>query len=338
MLRGFKYLALLVLGLAFSTCKKEKKQVPESNSDCLTYPEVNAGAGFDLGFKGYHISHVYTEVMNPIFNPTNENEFIYSKKEFDTTTLVDNYSLWKFNLETGNSIKLLAHLPFEMDSPIVFTSDGRIVYVVDRGIFSIMDADGNNQQKFHSFGMNVSNLIINRSMSKMVMSWVIGASSKTVLYYLDGSQSDTFFYGVDGFTFLEGDFSGTDSIATLSSALDYFGVSVVDLAHDSMIPIFKKPVGGGERTRNVKWHPDNETLFFTNDQDGIYKYKAGQLTLVKPHCDNKMYGKLSISPSGQKMVVERYNRTKISDTRLEVSSHIAIMNIDGTEEQVLDLE
>lgn len=330
-----KLILLFLFAVLLTTCKKEELTIKPGDPDCLTYPEVSVG-GVGIGFKGYQIYTNYTQYLNPVFNPLNEDEFIYTRVYRDIE-----YTLMKHNLVTGKSELLAENV--RTDELVAFTQDGRIVYLRDKNHLGIMNSDGSDKQIFLQIGRSISSFAIDHQLNRIIMSDVhTGAPLITVMHQLDGGRSDTFLYDLDSLKdrimFNKGDWSQKDSLATLFIGSDHFGVALVDFGKNSLLPVFKVLHSDNDRVHNVKWHPDNQTVFFANKRDGIYRYKDGELKLVKTHCDNRFYSNLSISPSGKKMLVARVNLIKVSDTRLHSDPCIAIMNIDGSEEVVIDLE
>lgn len=323
----------LLVGIS---CNKEKKHAGLSDPDCLSYPQAHTSGPF-TGFKGYQVSEVGDDCFNPIFNPLNENEFIYTRVHLDTLTWKNVTTLMKHNLILGKSEELLVDKA--TDEVVAFTPDGHIVYVIDPYHFGIMNSDGSNKQVFLEKDMPVSSFAFDRSMSRMIMSFVHNGPPVTVIYHLDGSGTDTFIWEKDAVFFHRGDWSGRDSLVTLSFDRDFYGVSVVGISEQIITNLFNRPFSvPHQKTFNVKWHPDNETVYFANEGYGIYRYRDGVLSQVKANCDNKQYRMLSISPSGKKMLVERQDRVKLSDKQLNRQFRISIMNIDGSGEVLLDLE
>ncbi len=334
-MKSQKLILLFLFAILLTTCKKEKLTVDQGDPDCLTYPEVSVG-GVGIGFKGYQIYTNYTQYLNPVFNPLNENEFIFTRVYRDTE-----YTLMKHNLLTGKSEVLAENV--RTDELVAFTQDGRIVYVMDKNHLGIMNSDGSDKQVFLEFGLGLSSFAFDKNMERIIMSDVhTGEPLVTVMHQLDGMRSDTFYYDLDSLKdrimFNQGDWSLKDSLATLFIDKDFYGVAVVNFEKNTLHQIFKVSHSDNDRVFNVKWHPDNQTVFFVNKNDGIYRYTAGELKLVKSHCDNRIYSRLSISLSGDKILVGRINRIKVSDTRLHTDHCIYIMNTDGSEEVMLNLD
>ena len=218
-----KIILILAFVIGFATnCRKEKDPTPSADPDCLTYPLVSRGGGPYVGFKGYNVYHsnVGNDYhLNPIYNPLNENEFIYTRVQLDTIRWKGIYTVMKHNLVTGKSEVLLTDNTTDI---LAFTPDGRIVYILDQNHYGIMNADGSNKQVFLQVGVATPHFTFDHSMSKMIMSYTDQNIPITILHHLNGSHTDTFVWGQDDILFRQGDWSGLDSLVTLSFYTNFF--------------------------------------------------------------------------------------------------------------------
>ncbi len=65
---------------------------------------------------------------------------------------------------------------------------------------------------------------------------------------------------------------------------------------------------------------------------------TGHKTLIKEPCGDKYrYFSFAVSPDGKKMLSERITSIQIDSTTYSISNDIVIMNIDGSNEQVIAL-
>ncbi len=98
--------------------------------------------------------------------------------------------------------------------------------------------------------------------------------------------------------------------------------------------------GRRQEITSLKWNPINENELFWTCIDGIFKVNIQTLKVVKikDGCDSKRYSSIDISPDGAKVLVQREDNYQMDDiVTIKRYNHIYLMNIDGTNEQKIEL-
>jgi hypothetical protein len=169
----------------------------------------------------------------------------------------------------------------------------------------------------------------------------LNAEGDIEVYGLDGSIDEL----IPGVEFNMGDWSAENGIVTkygnssLSYQLAWSGENILNW----QILDFDTPPNNHSLT-DLKWIPMSNEVMFSQGQKDISKINVltQEIQMVRDGCYDRYYGVFSISHDGLKIVAERFLTTHYYTEGLYnykvVKKEIVIMNCDGTDETVIDLE
>lgn len=91
-------------------------------------------------------------------------------------------------------------------------------------------------------------------------------------------------------------------------------------------------------TSKMEWI--NDTEFVWSNKEGIYKTNAETniTTTILTHCNSILYRHVDYSRTQNLLLWEKSITKKIDDNVLHIESYIVTMNIDGTNEQILNIQ
>lgn len=312
----------LILSICFS-CNNENVD------DCIM--TCNSALGIQAEFN---------QSMNhydfPCFNPNNPDEFLYVKRTFSNGDEL--YSLKTYNLVTHESDTLFEWMNYNitLGSRPKWGKQNYIVY-----------SDVNNNQ---IYSMNIANQTITQltsANSNFFPAWNYNGDKilyKKLIYpslyicvlmdingtSLDTIPDDTTNASMTRVVGLEnGHFLCTYSdeyVYEYDENLDF--VSKLNLAI--------QPLGDISGLENI-WGTGK--IVFKSGYGDIYIADLlSQATYsIYPHCDTRHVGEISVSPDGNKLLFSRLNMEKVNDCFYYSNYEIHLMNIDGTNDQILNL-
>ena len=116
-------------------------------------------------------------------------------------------------------------------------------------------------------------------------------------------------------------------------------ISIIDISTEKTNRIIKLP--SGYDVKNLSWFPDSKTLLYETQQ-GLYTLNSitHSNMLLKRNCSSRLYSFASVSSDGKTILCEREDDTQ--DTKIQSNVHCTtgacLMNVDGTDERMIDLK
>lgn len=300
------------------------------NGDCLILPDKafiiwpdnsNQPSEGDIIFYGELEGPGY---WDPDFNPNNPDEFIYRT----------NNGLRKHVLSTGEDIVIYSYsqaggIPYKAywgnAGLIVFNAGLYKIYTVepDGSNLTLRSATGSHCKVFWDY--TGTKIIYSNAIDDMhtyiidtVGNLLYTLPNGLYLDYLDWSlNSNTVLYPYGSFY---GTFMQTDSLFT------------------NLLQLIELPVSfNNSRKVQLTWINDHEVIW--TSYHNLYKanIQTQQITLFKEGCSGKPYQAFAISPDKQKIIFATSRLRFEEPNRLISWQEMYIMNIDGTNEQLIPL-
>jgi hypothetical protein len=275
-----------------------------------------------------------TDISIPCFNPNNSNQFLFVKK----LEGIQGSTICVHDLETGisNCLTMQHGLLFQprwhSSNWVIFTGNYGYVYRVNMDGGEIQQISTNDLFKRPIWRPDGQTWIANTSLN---------AEGDIEVYSLDGSIDEL----IPGVEFNMGDWSAENGIVTKygNSSLSYQLAWSGENNLNWQILDFDTPPNNHSLT-DLKWIPMSNEVMFSQGQKDISKINVltQEIQMVRDGCYDRYYGVFSISHDGSKIVAERFLTTHYYTEGLYnykvVKKEIVIMNCDGTDETVIDLE
>ena len=319
----------LIVALIISSCNKDISDSIELNCSYLTYSTDS--------FERVH-KHLITNstllpsffypdrylYSDPVFNPCNPYEIAYLRFDTLTASGCDN-ELWKFSFCTGKAEKLTEQVCYSPDWStkgwIIFTGTDRQLWKIEANGDSLVqlthEAGFNNHAKWSPDGK----LYVYTNQNGM-----IAKEDGEVIQVIDIDLHPLAW--LDNTTILGSNLQGTVSY-------DLF-TKETKVLHQA------NPTG------TFPFDNDNLELYCTYDagtradKDDYwirYNLKDNSTDSLKVLFDSYWFGKGDYSPEGKKAVVQLFRENWKDSTSDEIyqKKDLIIMNIDGTEERLIQL-
>lgn len=317
-------------------CSKDETITPQCNEgDCLPF-EIQ---DYNICFPGevttepcdYYAVSDTVNYWGPIFNPTNSDEigFMFNKKIINNG-VVSNTFCQKFELYNHRTNIKVMDIEFPADlvptsqpfwsnnNLLIFsTNDNSEVYTLD--IYS---------SEF-SYILNGSGPLWSPVIDNFL--YTNGPSFGNATPYIaniDGSVVDTLseFHPL----LIISDWSDSGKIL--------YDWGYWDFANQEKSPDFL--LGGQLNIIWKKWGAtDNYVVIIDNDAGlGIFNISMGNFNLLKPNCSGKYYGQVAVSHDKKYIATVVNKWTMLNEDSLLISPQIRVMNMDGSDEKILDIE
>jgi hypothetical protein len=308
-------LIAIIFSLTLFSCTSEKIDLggcPEIDN-CLDIP-------ISTSFIGYQENMLGVQYSSPCFNPNNSNEFVYFQLENQSGST--NYKLSRYNIQTNENQTILENVLIVREP--IWTIKNEIYFWHHSGDIYRINPDGSNLE-------NVTNR------SNCSFPSVSGDGNKLYFRYNPNNQINIgLIINTETLETIDttsanacSDWSDTDFLAT-GEGSSFIGIqnSTTDEHHmiyDYNIPNYSKDIW------DIKFSMDNKYLFYCAYTLGIHKVNIDtkENSQIKLNCDNRDFRSLSMHPNGKQMLVQLVKIEKINETRLDVSSEIWLMKVDG---------
>jgi hypothetical protein len=278
----------------------------------------------------------------PRFNPNNPNEFIYAKAECAGCISVD-YFLCKYNLQTesGDTIKHWGNgNDIYVGSSFSWSSSGYIVTGTDGYIYRVNPVTG-EAILLSIWGSGYYAPLWNYSGDRIIFERSMFGENYIGLMDEAGNMLDTAYYAwynnpmMYGAGMPNGNYmllysdmyireldANLDSVATYS--LNSAWVSCLNNCYG---------VSGFDKVGT-----SNQVAFCTSKAMYITDLSTFQTTTIATTCEtNPYYGDLSVSSDGQKIIFTKLMFEKTGSCKYIARKQVHLMNIDGSNEQTLQL-
>jgi hypothetical protein len=324
----FSSVLIVLIGLFFQTCKKDKPSCSECNTDeCINFLNQDSTIGF--------ITQAPNQRHAPCFNPNNISEFTYIKEENDVFTLV------KYNIDTKvenvliENARIVGRPKWGRNGWIVF--DKR----TDLQIY-ILKENGDSVRQVTNYFQNLDPIFLgdNKIFFTVSMRVDLDPSGGIKVIDLFGNRLDSIKpKDLEVAQLFYSDANTNQVIASWvwSPQNNICSIKKFDFSTRQYQPVYDFVYNGRNIITGICWHPNNEDIYFSTAREGIFKVNINSKKVVKLRngCDKRMYFYLSISPDGKKIIVERVDATEYQKKQGDYTSEskIFIMDIDGKNER-----
>lgn len=338
----FLYIATLFFAALFLGCKKDGAIIIHNPPPVKIYQDAelcNVGdtsSYYPLctsGF-GFEDSYLFPIFLQQKFNPNNSNEITFFKKCDNL-----NVCLVIFNLTTkiSNTITTAVNI---YGAELDWARDGNIYY------------NGDNQQiqQYNPTTKTITQLKLRGGdvcprVNDSIIFTTSGSSAWNQIYYknnFEGKRLDSI-YGPGYYAM---DISTNNLFAYADTG--YYGNDVALLSYTNNKKKIEKLTNFNDITpandviTDIKWHPNNEDLFFLKLRGILYKVniKTKKVTLIKKIMGHSILNSIAISPDGKKILMA-YNffrlkpQVPIDPCTREVYSFFTLMDLNGCNEKLI---
>jgi len=266
----------------------------------------------------------------PCFNPKNNNEIIFFNQDLDNNI----NQILKLNLVSKQKTVLINDIII-ISQPRWGLNDWIILNTINHEIWKIK-SNGDSLAKIVSGGSNLYPAY-NNNYTELIYTYSLNAG---IPYYIlrkniNTNKTDTIFNSRAKYLTVSnnnklvciGDYSTNLQLSELSNNLMWNNLTNVN-------------VEGQNQIKGISWHSNCTDIYYTRFLKGLYKINIFEKkeVKIKNSCNSKKYTILSISPDDSKIVVERINGYVSSDNKLYNDSRLYIMNIDGCNEQEIQIQ
>lgn len=281
--------------------------------------------------------------IKPCYNPLNSSEFVY----------MTDGKLYKYNLETGNKslvlegVPIIGQLDWSVTGWLTFsTLQWKVWKAKDDGTEKAQLSFTPNDQrpKFNPEGMNI---MYYRSMeysnAELQANPSLYKRYKMITIDLEGNFVDTLCKLIDtnqcaGWGVY--DWSSDDLIASEYYQNGVYGAAIYNLNGELLNRLYETNLyDGRDHIIDIEWHADNQHIFLT-DGYGIkmINLSSKDIQIIKESCDARYYEYISISSDGQFILAQRGTSEVRTICDIDRQWEIVRMDIDGSNEVVIDLE
>lgn len=306
---------------------------------CKKDPPILLNHGcVNLDFTGCNISlavnyYDSTQFKTPSINPNNPNEFVYYYTNSNKQSL---NGLYKYEITTGlktpliTGLNLLAQPKWGKNGWILFNvinGDDREIYKVKSNGDSITKLTSFHPDLFPEWNSDATRIIFNRAI------YLAAPQSKIFIADINGSLTDS----IDNQYFFYGACNGNNELAYPPFFRRNYGITTLNFISKNETTLYNPPADN--TIQGITWHPNNDEVYFTTLNDGLYKVSklTKKLTLIKQFCTSKSYGSISMSPDASFILAERID-ARVYNCAPYYKSSIYKLSLDGKIETKITLE
>lgn len=303
------YIILVFFTGSLFSCEKD---LPPSE-ECPIYIE-----GWDNIFQSTFITRQY-DFRTPVFNPNNPNEFAYIRYPVGA---VYNYELRKHNLSTNADVLITNvyycgfKLSWSQSDWILFNQTPYDVWKIK--------SDGSTP-----LIQLTSSSALNPAWKPDGSRFVYWTGGIGVIADNNGNPVDTINTTSNHYSW-----SYTNNILHTKHYGSATYITKYDVTNDTNLSFTELPI-----YQDFEWLPNgNQFIGSYNSNLWLVNTQTQERTLIKEKCGDKYsYYGFSVSPLGNKLLVERIESIMVDTFTYIINNDIVLMNIDGSNEQVIEL-
>lgn len=313
------FLIFILIFICFS-CKKDKVE----GNNCKTLIECDEptqGGGYQI------IPGNLCRFSFPSFNPTDENEFIYVKSCIGDTNLA---SIFKYSLSENSSTLIYTG---DLWSKPRWGNNDWILFSANYKVFK-MKSDGSNLIQLSNENCYHNPLWYFKSNNYISYNQCLQAD---ILFDFNGTPLDTLPNIIGSNSnltkepYLISNGSLTGGVSFYNFELDTF-----EYRYDYS-PFVDTKEFMSNRAGSVFWKNNNEVIY--SNIKGLNKLEVSSLNnnVFKKGCVTRSYSSGDINSSKTKMVWSIIDYSQVNKCTLKFQQSIYIMNVDGSNEEKVDL-
>ncbi|MCO5269636.1 MAG: hypothetical protein M9897_12160 [Brumimicrobium sp.] len=309
----------------FLGCKKDLIQTNENTSSCISISAENCGNPFGMTYIS--ADTIAGGSSRCYFNPNNDNEFLYTKatKIEGGAGISNSMGIFKYNITTGQST--LIYNGEIWSFPKWSKKDWIIFNLPDQNIYKVKSNGDSLTQ------LTYLNDLHSPEWNNDGTQFVAFSASNAWTYLFDesGNILDTLYFSHSQL----GNYQNPKYIIENTiHILSFFNMENKAIEYQlDYSSLSTSSVWG-----SVFWL-DDETVIYSNE-NGLNQFNINTKVnkIIKKSCNARIYLSGNINQSKTKMIWERIDRKLINDCTIEFSNQIYIMNIDGTNEQKIEIK
>jgi len=301
---------IMVYFIILNGCKKDSPI--KDTSDCIPIPPYN-----QVGF-GYDYITEPCIFRRPFFNPNNDNEFLY------VTTCAGVTNIMKYNLLDKSKTQIWSGAPWSR--PRWGKKDFILFGRNDANIYRIK-SNGDSLTQLTSLG-NIHHPNWNINGDKF-LAFTEASNLYSFIFDLNGNLIDTIDFGFTN----ECTFQNPNYIVSNNSDnVMFYNLNTNSIEYQIDYSYLNSNGGG-----SIFWLNNSEVIF--SHTNGLNKLSIPSLKNhnFKNSCNSKQYSTGDINSSKTKMIWASSNLKYVNNSTLIFKSRINIMNVDGSDEQEIDL-
>ncbi|MFN3917632.1 MAG: hypothetical protein ACK4K0_07810 [Flavobacteriales bacterium] len=303
----------------FTGCKKDLSPLEspdENQGECdpiLPCNQVTIGGGYTyiIDFENF--------VVAPMFNPNSESQFVYLKRS--------NSNLWELiTYDLISKERKILYAGIIWYQPQWGKNDWILFCQNDENIYKIK-SNGDSLTKLTNSN-NLHHPIWNYDGSKF-LAFTEASNLFSLLFDVNGNIMDTIYFGQTN----NSNFQNPNYIVSnIYQNVSFFNLNTNSLEFHYNYSGFNSTTGG-----SIFWL--NNTAVIYSNINGLNRLSIPDLTNqnFKKSCNSKIYQWGDINSSKTKMIWSRGDYTQIDECTLKYKSRIYFMDIDGNNEQEIDL-
>jgi hypothetical protein len=254
-----------------------------------------------------------------MFNPNNDNEFVYLKRPY-----YDFWELYTYNVVSKE--KKLLHSGIIWYQPQWGKNDWILFCQDDKNIYKIK-SNGDSLTQLTLLN-NLHHPIWNYDGTKF-LAFTEASNLFSLLFDTNGNILDTIFFGQTN----NSNFQNPNYIVSnVYHNVSFFNLNTNNIEFNYDYSELNSTMWG-----SIFWL-NNTTVIYSNI-NGLHRLSIPDLTNqnFKKSCNSKIYQWGDINSSKTKMIWSRGDYTQIDECTLKYKSRIYLMDIDGNNEQEIDL-
>ncbi len=323
---NFPVLIFFLLFLTFYTsCKKDKDLEIECNScDCQPIPPSPSEWGYSFLIGGF-------DIQSASFNPNNDNELVYSVKNYSENS----FGIFKYDLTTQESVQIYSgdfhfNIDWGANDWIIFNRPGGYIWKIQSNGESLTQLTFLGGATSAQWNSTADSIIFRKNWENI-----------SVIIDENGVGLDTL---PEPFSALGQAWnhpryiSGTSlGFLTLKDLRDSTITNIHNLSND--LSIYNGCEDEVVGTGGVVWENDN--IYYSHSL-GVFKSDINGTSpvLIKESCSTKKYFSPSINKSKNKLLFVKRNQKVVGEAEntLLTTKELVTMNLDGSDETVLEVE
>ena len=312
------FIGIPILVIICNSCRKDpviEDPAPEP-IDSTYCEELPPYTGWNLGYTINEDSILYE---SPYFNPNNNNEFIYVRKD----NVAGTKTVYKYNMITETNVFIYQGDMY--DRPKWGSNNWILLNPTDANVWKI-DSDGNNLTQLTNTGTYFYPQW-NMSADKFVVST---SSQSNISYVFDesGTPLDTIDFEVDS----QSSWQHNNYLITFL----YDFIKVIDVNSNSLVASYDVQ-SGNVLWGSAIWKGDSEVVW--SQAQGLFSSNSSFTTVSNflPSCSTQFYFRGSVNSDKTKIAWQRLDKSLIDEENVFLESRIILMDVDGTNIDTLDL-
>jgi hypothetical protein len=280
---------------------------------------------------GLEIEELYPRFSYQKFNPNNSNEIAFFKKCDYTNVCVVIYDL---TTKISNTISTAVN---SYGAELDWAKDGNIYY----------NGDNQQVQQYNTTNKTITQLKLKPSdVCPRVNDSIIFTTGGIGQTYYKNNFAGKRLDSIYGPGYYAMDLSTNNLFAYADTGLYGYNIALLSYPNNKKTIVrltnFNDNLPSDDYITDIKWHPNNEEIFFEKRRGVLYKVniKTKKVTLIKKSCNWRIFSSFTISPDGKKILMcyNNYrikNKVPIDYCSLELFNYFSIMDINGCNEKIL---